>query len=109
MTEADECAEMVYQRHMDIYPIASPMAAALAYVYFSHETDTVRAAVADALMRLNAKAEAELDQRFRLKAKDLYAGDDFQIHEDAKVSRVEPGCAWVEASVYIDLKESSND
>jgi hypothetical protein len=109
MTEADECAEMVYQRHMDIYPIDTEMANALAYVYFSHETHQIRELVRDALLSLNAKAEEALNQRFRNKANDEWASDEVQIDADAKVSQTEDGSAWVAAWVLVNIKESSND
>lgn len=111
MTEADECADMVYQRHMDIYPIDLKMAKALAYVYFSHESEQIRDNVADALLALNARSEEALNQRFRNKAEDQYASEDCQIDGDAKVSQSEDrnGGAWVAAWVWVDLKESSND
>lgn len=109
MTEADECAAMVYERHMDIYPIDQKMAKALAYVYFSHETDQVQDNVVDALLALNALAEEALNQRFRNKANDEWASDEVQIDADAKVSQTEDGSAWVAAWVLVNIKESSND
>lgn len=106
MTEADECADMVFQRHMDIYPIDQKMASALAYVYFSHETDQVQDNIADSLLTLNARVEEELNQRFRNKAEDQYANEGCQINGDAKVSQSEDrnGGAWVATWVRVDLR-----
>jgi hypothetical protein len=58
MTELDECAASIYEKHRECWPLTRKQAEALAWVYFHHETQTIQDGVADALMTLNPKEAA---------------------------------------------------
>lgn len=55
MSEADEIAESIYQKHQECWPVTRKQAEALAWVYLYHESQQVQDNVADALMELNQR------------------------------------------------------
>ena len=55
MTELDEVAHAIYEKHKECWPITRKQAEALAWVYCYHETQTIQDGVAEALMVYNSK------------------------------------------------------
>jgi hypothetical protein len=55
MSEADEVAASIYEKHTECWPLTRKQAEALAWVYLHHESQQVQDSVADALMELNPK------------------------------------------------------
>lgn len=55
MTEADEVAASIYEKHKECWPVTRKQAEALAWVYLNHESEQMQDNVADALMELNPK------------------------------------------------------
>lgn len=53
MTEADEVAASIYEKHKECWPVTRKQAEALAWVYLYKESQQVQDNVADALMELN--------------------------------------------------------
>lgn len=55
MSEADEVAASIFEKHQECWPLTRKQAEALAWVYMYHDTQQVQDAVADALLDLNQK------------------------------------------------------
>jgi hypothetical protein len=53
MSEADEVAASIYEKHKASWPLTRKEAVALAKAYLSHESQQVQDNVTDALMELN--------------------------------------------------------
>lgn len=53
MTELDEVAQAIYEKHKECWPISRKQAEALVWIYLTQETQQIQDGVVDALMEFN--------------------------------------------------------